>query len=390
VYITYSTIFDILDDEYVLDEQINVQLPVTSAADNFNCFISESTVGDYIEYYAMWGSNIIGDHINDIESGRIALYTSNNPNDNYTEFTETYGTNARKWIIIHEISVYEHIPGGTSLLTQKYAFTQDSNFSTPNYFRPILANADIASSYSIQYTCRLTNRMDGTQIIRKASFSSFDPKKYGLTFTRLNADNIIPYKVFNKVEAEKANILMSSNVEKVKYIKVFYDTTKIVMNAFNEVFTQGTGPLFLKSFDSVYKFKFERISTSGDRVNVDLSRAYNYKLLFKLDDNTKIEVSPTYSTNMNTAIGEIEFKLTEDQLTTLKKQKNNDYSIIVVNPNGTTYTFYEGTFYNISNEKQIIEQYKKMYTVTDMQSEIVNLKAQVQKLTDENAKLQAT
>ena len=390
VYVTYSTIFDILDNEYVLDEQINVQLPVTSVADSFNCFIAESTNGDYIEYYAMWNSNIIGDYINDIEGGRIKLYTSNNPNDNYSEFSDTYGTSARKWIIIHEISVYEHIPGGTSLLTQKYSFTQDSNYSTPNYFRPILANADIASSYSIQYTCRLTNRMDGTQIIRKASFSSNDPKKYGLLFTRINVDNIIPYKVFNKVEAEKANIKIDSAIEKTKYIKVFYDTVTVVMNAFNEVFPQGTGPLFLKSFDSVYKFKFEKIDTNGNRVNVDLSGAFNYALQFKLDDNTKIEVGPTYSTNMNTTIGEIEFKLTEDQLTTLKKQTNNNYSIVVKNPNGTFYTFYEGTFYDISNETQVIEQYKNMYTVTDLQARVAELQIQVQKLTDENAVLKTT
>ena len=86
VFVTYSTIFNIVYNgtfgQYNIDEQINVQLPVTSAADNFNCFIAESTDGDYIEYFAMWQNTIIGDYIGDIESGRIALYTSNNPNDN--------------------------------------------------------------------------------------------------------------------------------------------------------------------------------------------------------------------------------------------------------------------------------------------------------------------
>ena len=383
VYITYSTIFDIVNNRFLLDEQLTLQLPVTSVADNFNCFIAESTSGDFIEYYALWGDYIIGEYIGDIESGRIQLYTSNNPNDNAEEFSSTYGYSSRKWVLIHEISVYEHIPGGTSLLTQKYSFTQDSNFSTPNYFRPILTNSDIASSYSIQYTCRLMNRMDGTQIIRKASFSSTDPKKYGNWLTRLNVENLIPYKVFNKIEAEAVNNKINQGAGKTKYIKVFYDIVQIVLNEFNEVFPQGTGPLFLKSYDSVYKFKFEKIDNAGDRINVDLSGAFNYSLLFKLDDNSRIEIGPTYSTNMNTTIGEIEFKLTEDQLAILKKQTNDNYSIVVKNPNGTQYSFYEGKYYDINNQKQVIANYQALFEVDDLKAKIADLEVQLNKINGE-------
>ena len=220
VFITYSNIVDIINNNFILNEQISIQLPVTSVADSFNCFIAESTNGDFIEYYAMWNNFIIGEYMGDIESGRIRLYTSNNPNDSAADFTDTYGYGTNKWVIIHEISVFEHIPGGTSLLTQKNSFTQESGFSTPNYFRPILVNSDIDSSYSIQYTCRLTNRMDGTQIIRKASFSSTDPKKYGNWLTRLHVENLIPYKVFNRIEAEKSGTITArlvENAEPVEY-----------------------------------------------------------------------------------------------------------------------------------------------------------------------------
>jgi len=390
VYITYSTIFDIINNNYLIDEIINLQLPVESVADNFNCFIGESTAGDFIEYYATWNNLIIGNYIGDIESGVIKLYTSNNPNDNYQSFIDTYGMNSRKWIIIHEISVYEQLagPGGTSLLTQKFAFTQDSNFDQVNYFRPILKNSDIDVSYIIQYTCRLTNRMDGTQIIRKASFSSSDPKKYGLWFTRLTVENLIPYKIFNKIEAEKPNINIESRLEKIKYVKVFYDTTRIMLNEFNEIFPQGTGPLFLKSLDSNYKFKFERLDNNGNRVNVDLSGAYNYALVFKLDDGTKIEKNATYNQdNMNTVLGELEFKLYESELFKLKSQSNNNYSIVVKNPDQTSYTLYEGLFYSLSDEKEVIGNYNSLFTVTDLQSKVAELETQVKALTDENAVL---
>jgi hypothetical protein len=389
VYITYTTLDQIINDQFHLNETLNVQLPLTSVADNFNCFIAESTGGDYIEFYATWANSIIGSYIGDIESGKISLYTSNNPNDNYDAFVTSYGASARKWVLIHEIYVYENIPGGTSLLTQKNTFTQEDSFSDSNYFRPIIKNADIASSYIIQYTCRLMNRMDGTQIIRKASFASTDPKKYGLTFTRLNMDNVIPYKVFNRLDAETTNTVINTGTNVTKYVKVYFDTVNVMLSVLNEVLPQGTGPLFLKSNDSVYKFKFEKIDTNNDRINVDLSGAYNYALTFIFDDTTRIEISPTYSTNMNTAIGEIEFKLTIDQINELLEQTNNNYSIIVKNPDGTSYTFYQGLFYSYQNYDQIVANYKNTFDFTDLQTQIANLTSQVNTLTSENAVLKS-
>jgi len=356
VFVSFSTVPTLQDDTltddnfYTLAEKVDVQLPVTSVADSFNAFIAESTGGDYIEYYATWADQIIGQYMGDIESGRIPLYTSNNPNDNYQDFSEQYGSNTAKWVLIHELYVYEQLPGatgGSSLLTQTFSFTQDGDFSLPNYFRPVLRNADIDASYTIQYICRLSNRMDGTQIIRRASFSSTDPKKYGRYFTRLNVENIIPYKVFNRIEAEQANIVEGSLIPKTKYVKTFYDTTTVVYNKDNEIYPQGQGPLLLKTGDSVYKFKFEKLNeAAGQRENVDLSGAYNYALHFKLDDDTNIEAVPTYSTNMNTSIGELEFKLSGDQITKLLKQNNTSFTIIIKNPNGTQYTFYEGVYHS--------------------------------------------
>ena len=93
---------------------------------------------------------------------------------------------------------------------------------------------------------------------------------------------------------------------------------------------------------------------------------------------------------MNTTLGEIEFKLTESQLFKLKQQTNNKYTIIIKNPNGTSYVYYEGVFYDISNQEQIIANYKSLYTVTDMETKIAELEAQVKSLTDENATLKIT
>lgn len=388
VYITYSTIESIDNNQYILSEIINTQLPVVSVADNFNCFIAESTSGDYIEFYATWNDLIIGENMPDIESGRIRLYTSNNPNDNYENFTDQYGVGSSKWVVMHELYIYEHIPGGTSLQTSKFVFTQEDNFIEPNFFRPVIKNSDIVSSYTIDYICRLMNRMDGSQIIRRASFASTDPTKYGRRFTRLNVDNIIPYNVFNRLDAEVNNILLESGNETTKFVKVFYDTTNIVLDANNTVLPQGTGPLFLKKGDSIYSLNFSRLNTNTDpieRENVDLSGAYQYQLLFVLDDNSKYEIPPTFSTNMNTVLGQLEFKIMGSQIEQLLKQTNNTYSIQIKNPDGTSYTFYEGLFFDFSNITEVSEQYKDLYDITNLQTQIAELTAANEALIQENA-----
>ena len=387
-HITYSTIETIDNAQYILTEIISTQLPVTSVADNFNCFIAESTSGDYIEFYAIWNDLIIGEFMPDIESGRIRLYTSNNPNDNFENFSDQYGVGSAKWVVMHELYVYEHIPGGTSLQTSKFVFTQEDNFIEPNFFRPVIENSDIASSYTIDYICRLMNRMDGSQIIRRASFASTDPTKYGRRFIRLNVDNVIPYNVFNRLEPEAKNILNLSGDERPKFVKVFYDTTNVVLNAENTVLPQGTGPLFLKKGDSIYNFKFDRLNVNKDpieRENVDLSGAYRYQLLFVLDDDSKYEIPPTFSTNMNTVLGQLEFKIMGAQIQQLLKQTNNTYSIQILNPDGTSYTFYEGLFFDFSNITEVSEQYKDLFDITNLQTQVAELTATNESLTQENA-----
>jgi hypothetical protein len=394
VYITYSTITSINNDTYIINEEIDVQLPVTSVADNFNCLIAESGAGDFIEFYATWEDTIIGNSMNDIETGRIRLYTSNNPNDNFEEFSTQYGVNTARWVLMHEIYVYEHIAGGSSLLTQKYVFTQEDEFSNPNWFRPVIKNADIISSYSIDYICRLTNRMDGTQITRKASFSSLDPQKYGKNFLKLNIDNVIPYKVFNRLEEEKRNDnLINPNPLDIQFVKVFYDKTNILLDAENTVFPQGTGPMFVKRTAATYTFKFTRVNVNKENPrseNVDLSGSFDYNLVFTLDDDSLIEVAPTYSTNMNTVLGQLEFKLTDHQSTALLRQTNNAYSIVVKNPDKSSYVYYEGLFYSLKNYTQVIAQYSELYNVTDLQNTISDLEVQISELQAENTALKAT
>jgi hypothetical protein len=361
IYFSYSNILAITDNNYVLSDITSFQLPVTSAADSFNAFISESTYGDYIEYYATWDNQIIGQYMGDIESNRIKLYTSNTPNDNYQEFSDLYG-NANKWVLMHEIYVYENIPGptgGSSILTQKFTFTQEDNFNYANYFRPVIKNADIIASYSINYTVRLLNRMDGTQIIRKAAFTSTNPKKYGRTLTRLNTNNILTYNIFNKISGETTLDINNTNPTETKYIRQFYDVTNIMLNANGTVYPQGTGPLFLKNTGASYIFDFDKFDFLGRKSEVDLSST-SYLLTFILDDGTIIEIPQYENSSAILILGQIEFFISTEQSNRILSQTNNNYSIVVQNIDGSKFTFYEGLYYSNNNMQAVLLTYANL------------------------------
>jgi uncharacterized small protein (DUF1192 family) len=160
----------------------------------------------------------------------------------------------------------------------------------------------------------------------------------------------------------------------------------------NQVLPQGTGPLFLKQSDGTYLFKFDKVDTNAGNqsVNVDLSGAYNYALVFVLDDQSKIEIGPTFSTNMNTTLGQLEFKVLESQAQKLLTQTTKAYSIVVKNPDGTQYTFYEGVFYSYQDFNKVITQYQSLFDITTLNSKIATLQEENKKLQDENSTLKAS
>ena len=93
---------------------------------------------------------------------------------------------------------------------------------------------------------------------------------------------------------------------------------------------------------------------------------------------------------MNVTLGELEFKIMEAQTAKLLKQNNNSYSIIIKNPDGTSYTFYEGFYFSYSNYQQVLSQYTSLFKITDLQTQISQLEAENQALRDENSALKTS
>ena len=151
---TIYTNLGITYDSFEVSEYYEAPLSQSNEFDSVGAFIDESTSGDFIEFYMTFNSGFPSD--------LIGILNRRNPSND--------------WIIIHQLSIFEQV--GTAFLnTSRFVFFQEDKFDEPNIFRPVLKNANEAVSMSIDYIVRLTNRLDGEQIIREASYALYSPKK---------------------------------------------------------------------------------------------------------------------------------------------------------------------------------------------------------------------
>ena len=93
--------------------------------------------------------------------------------------------------------------------------------------------------FSIDYVMRLTDRGTGNQIIRMASLTSFDPKKYGRNLQKVNLESSVKsFKIYNKIiEENKLSInrkYVERKVEKL-YTPTFFDFNEIAVNTSNVI-----------------------------------------------------------------------------------------------------------------------------------------------------------
>ena len=120
--------------------------------------------------------------------------------DNYANFIASLNAQSNaNYFVLHQIIVKEQI-GTNFVTTTDQSITQTSNFDFPTLFRPVILNAASALAFSISYTLRLINQVDGSQIVRYASLTSNEPKKYGRRLVKLNL-GVSPTiaKVYNKI-----------------------------------------------------------------------------------------------------------------------------------------------------------------------------------------------
>ena len=356
---------------------LTTTIPMLSNADNFNIIMREHKDKGYIEYYATWGdpytqieAKPLGlETMNKLETGEIPLNfgPKGNKNSGLHDFIETYGSDARKWVVIHELTATEHYGkfGDTDDIGNLYQFTQ-KNFFTETYetdpallspdsfkykYRPIVGekmDSEDLKALTLIYTCRLMNRMDGTQIIRTASLGIPNPKPYyGANTHRIDVSGLAKFKVFNKKVVNTIDHKEETIGDKPTYVREFYDTNEIqvMVNDDGDIFKSTTTNLNFNRYDHNYKLRFEtKDIKTGNVKPLDLSGPFKYFMVSRDINNNEIQISPTYSANMNLVLGELEFKISEEIASRLFKVPANQrvYGIICINADGSKSAFAEG------------------------------------------------
>jgi len=332
--------------------------------------VRENPEYDYIEYFPTWNGEFMEDYINLLnESGG-------------------------DWAVVNQIEVYEQL-GPAFLNTFSMTSLQTTALNVPVAFRPIIRNASLAITFTVEYTMRLLNKANGQEIVRKATFTSNEPKKYGAQIQKINVlEGFRPVKVYNKiVKISEADVetsvqyigtptIMTQNV----YVNSYYDVNFISVDSTTDIgsipggggqriFPQGKNIIFINKFDNYVKFKIYTLSPDKKQtVSLNLSsNGMNVKLAFILDDNSKIYIDPSQEPQaVDAGAGEVMFRIDDSISTKLLNGTQREYYIINKNDKGDEVLIYSGKFANQA-DRDMITRDQTSSMLSSMQQQVNSL-----------------
>ena len=265
--------------------------------------IEEASDGDYFVYYPTYNGNFIEDFIADLN------------------------TRGGDHVVLNDIDVYEQI-GADSVLTYSFTQAQLGEFDQPLEYRPLVKYSDVAVAFHIDYTVRIYNRENGYQLIRKASTTSFNPRKYGKNIEKIAlAQQSYPMKVYNKVYGASTVTFNSPEATSgfnTVYVPVFFDAKRIVVQTKSVLaegadptdpnfaesgiyFGQGDARIYLSDFDSYFKFSVFQVNSPPKKIDLSASVI---QLAFKDPAGNMVKIPALDSTADNAYTdGEVVFKV---------------------------------------------------------------------------------
>jgi hypothetical protein len=334
-----STGFDYINT----GEEVTLTLSREDEFANIAAVIQPASDGDYFEMYGSINGSIVefDNYIND----RI----------------QTQGDDIT---VFHDISVYEQIASFFDK-TYEMSIVQAENFDQPIPFRPVIQNSSNAVAYNIDYTLRIYNEKNNSQIVKKASFTSYEIGKFGKSLRKVNlpSSNRL-FKIYNTLPNVLESRQISANLNslpqtQVRFVPTFIERMNIVTGSTNvtvvdnEVvdsseityFADGQSNLVLSPYDNFVKFKIAK--KDGDNL-IAISLEGADKVILDIAGAT-VENQMNYD-DVDLSQGEVMFKVTQDQATTAKMWKNTSttpatYTISIMN--GSTKTLVHHGTYNV-------------------------------------------
>lgn len=378
-------------DVFEITENFDASVSQTNEFDNVGAYVAEASNGDFLEYYLTFNGGF--------PEELISILNKINPNDD--------------WVIIHQLSIFEQV-GSAFINTSRQIIFQEDDWDEPLIYRPVLKNAGSAVSMSVDLLSRLTNRRNGEQIIREASFALLSPKKYGRKL------NVIPLsdepqsqKVYNKIikkdfESTKLFIeptfapgfegdIPTENVPATttEYIPVFFSNNNISISnnsgllktrdiADEVIFGPGQLRFIMSPFDNVIKLKmFNIINKKPAPLDLNLTAA-SYRMTFEtLDGKIQIQNDNSDITE-NLSNGEISFKVSKTDSSTIFKSNNYTVYITSVSQEGTETLMYTGEWRKPTQQADVdaaIKAARNAFAdVEDREAKITELENKIAKL----------
>lgn len=387
---------------FLTGNDISTSINMTDEYSGLASVVQESANGDYFELYGTYNGDIYEDFIVSLDQ---------QPNT--------------KIIVFHDVRVIEQV-GVDFITTSENSFLQSGDFGVPYRFRPIVLNSAIATSYRIEYTLRIFNTVDNSQIIRQSQYSSFDVKKYGRRIRKINLGvepvvakvyNVLPDNkpVINLTSYNSLNVVQDSSTATVQteFVTSFVDRNRIsasvsavkivpatkqqgdviptaksqnvevsdiplkldqIANA-DKVYQQGEGPIAITPFDNFYMFIIYNNAKSsalgvGEPQLVDLTQVGTIYINF-FDNATGLKIKLKSYNNikeLNPVNGEVVFKIPASEATKILGIVDKTYyiSTVLETGGGTSEEtlLYTGTWYNSKDKADKVAS----DTITDLQN----------------------
>lgn len=345
-------------NQYGLSTTKSVALNQSDEFALLSAVIQPSPAGDYFEYFASWAGGFIEDFL---------LNANNLPGNNY--------------IVLHEIRVFEQ-QGSLYKQTDVLQMIQEDGFDGPKKFRPTLDNADRDVSFTLEYTTKLYNKADSSQIIRTANYTSFNPKEWGKHIQKLNLLNDPePFIIYNKVVdgpkmANESFIQTYTNEVlpfNTKYVPSFFD--RFMVNIHHDtvildkdgklvadktstttlVYGQGDCNIIINPFDNFTKFTILNVNGTETPTPLDLGSNAMYYLVFIDNNNKKVRFAATMDPILaDPTKGDVLFKIPEVDAEKITTFTTKEFYIVSKFQDGNETLIYQGVF----NKPQDIQTVK--------------------------------
>ena len=351
-----STGYDIINTT----EEVSFTLPKEDQNADLAAVCEEATDGDY---FLLYGT----------KDGSISEF------DKYIQ--DRLATSGDDITVFHDIAVYEQI---TTYFDKTYemSITQVENFDEPIPFRPVITNSSNATAYNIDYTLRIYNESNNTQIVKRASYTSYNVGKYGkrLQSVNLPGSNSI-MKVYNTLPNVLENRMIVENLatlpeNQTRFVPTFIERMNIVTGSTNVTvnnneivdsseityFADGESILKLSPFDNYVKFKIAK-KDGNDLIAISLETVDAVTLNL---GSIEIENTLNYA-DVELAEGEIMFKIEEKNATAAAKNSGGTYMLSI--KNGQDKTLIHHGSYEILGATKKVEQARR----TDLGTEGNNI-----------------